>query len=112
MMRIAIPVAQGYLTQHFGHCGGFDVFEITDDKAIAKKEHIAAPPHEPGLLPRFLAEKGATHVIAGGMGSRACDLLVERGITVITGAPAERSERIVADYLAGVLATGANGCDH
>lgn len=113
MMKIVVPVAAGRLTQHFGHCSGFDSFDIADDgKTVTKKDYIVAPPHEPGLLPKFLGEKGVTHIVAGGMGSRARDLFAERGITVCVGAPAEKTEKIITDYLAGTLITGVNGCDH
>lgn len=112
-MKIVVPVAEGKLTQHFGHCGGFDSFEIADDgKTVTKKDYIVAPPHEPGLLPKFLSEKAVTHIVAGGMGSRARDLFAERGITVCVGAAPEASDKIVADYLAGTLIMGVNGCDH
>lgn len=112
-MKIVVPVADGRLTQHFGHCAGFDSFEVADDgKTVAKKGYIEAPPHEPGLLPKFLGEMGVTHIVAGGMGSRARDLFTERGITVCVGAPAEASDKIVGSYLAGTLVTGVNGCDH
>ncbi len=113
MMKIAVPVAEGRLTQHFGHCAGFDSFDVAEDgKTVVNKDYIAAPPHEPGLLPKFLGEKGVTHIVAGGMGSRARDLFTERGIAVCVGAPAEKTEKIVADFLAGTLITGVNGCDH
>lgn len=112
-MKIVVPVAEGKLTTHFGHCSGFDSFDIADDgKTVTKKEYIVAPPHEPGLLPKFLGEKGVTHIVAGGMGSRARDLFAERGITVCVGALALDSGEIVSQYLAGNLITGVNGCDH
>jgi len=43
---------------------------------------IDAPPHEPGLLPRWLHEQGAHLIIAGGMGHRAQELFVQNGIQV------------------------------
>ncbi|HKL86768.1 MAG TPA: NifB/NifX family molybdenum-iron cluster-binding protein [Treponemataceae bacterium] len=112
-MKVAIPVAEGRLNLHFGHCVGFDVFDIADDKkTISSKTYIEAPPHEPGLLPQFLGDKGITHIIAGGMGVRARDLFVARGITVCTGAQCDTSDSIIGQYLAGTLITGANACDH
>lgn len=112
-MKIAIPVANGKLNLHFGHCAAFDVFDIANDgKTVAGKSSIDAPPHEPGLLPRFLGEKGVTHIIAGGMGSRAQDLFAERGITVCVGAECDTSDVVVARYLDGSLVTGTNACDH
>jgi predicted Fe-Mo cluster-binding NifX family protein len=82
MMKIVVPVAEGRLTQHFGHCSGFDSFDIADDgTAVTKKASIVAPPREPGLLPKFLAGNDMTRIVAGGMGSRARDLFAERDIT-------------------------------
>jgi len=88
-MKVALPVAQGRLCMHFGHCEAFAVFNVDKaSKSVASTEYFDAPAHEPGLLPRWLAEKGVNCVIAGGMGSRAQQLFAENGITVITGAPA------------------------
>jgi Mrp family chromosome partitioning ATPase/predicted Fe-Mo cluster-binding NifX family protein len=112
-MRIAIPLADGKLAMHFGHCECFALVDVdTTEKKILKREDIEAPPHEPGLLPRWLAERGATMIIAGGMGQRAQGLFAEQGIQVVLGAPADTLERLVGDYLAGTLQVGENVCDH
>lgn len=112
-MKIALPSIDGKLNLHFGHCVGFDVFDIAEDgKTITAKSWIDAPPHEPGLLPRFLNEKGITHIIAGGMGVRARDLFAERGIKVTVGAASDDTAKLVGQFLSGVLPTGANACDH
>jgi len=103
----------GKLCQHFGHCDRFALVDVDPvEKKILKREDIEAPPHEPGLLPKWLAEQGATMIIAGGMGQRAQGLFIERGIEVIVGAPADTPERLVGDYLAGTLQAGDNVCDH
>ncbi len=47
---------------------------------------VVPPPHEPGLLPTWLQEQGADIIIAGGMGSRAQELFLGKGIHVVTGA--------------------------
>jgi len=112
-MRIAIPLANGKLSMHFGHCERFALVDVDPaEKKILKREDIDAPPHEPGLLPRWLAERGASVVMTGGMGPRAQALFAERGIQVIVGAPADSPERVVEDYLAGKLQFGRNVCDH
>jgi predicted Fe-Mo cluster-binding NifX family protein len=112
-MKIAIPMAEGKLSLHFGHCEKFALVEVDEaQKKIVKKEEIDSPPHEPGLLPRFLAGKGAGVIIAGGMGQRAQALFAEQGIKVVVGAPPEAPEKIVNDYLAGTLQAGENACDH
>jgi ATP-binding protein involved in chromosome partitioning len=112
-MKIALPVAKDLLCMHFGHCESFAVFDVDEkEKKIIASVSFGAPTHQPGLLPRWLADKGVKCVIAGGMGSRAITIFKENGIRVITGAPAETPARLIDDYLGGRLATGANVCDH
>jgi ATP-binding protein involved in chromosome partitioning len=112
-MRIAIPVASGKLCPHFGHCEHFALIDVDPNtKAIVKQELVEAPEHQPGLLPRWLHDRGANVIVAGGMGTRAQDLFAERGIKVFVGAPSDTPEAIVSAYLDGTLQTGENLCDH
>ena len=112
-MKIAIPLADGKLAMHFGHCERFALIEVDATREmIVGREDIAAPPHQPGLLPPWLAERGANMIIAGGMGQRAIALFNQQGIEVMVGAPAETPEILVSDYLAGRLKAGDNVCDH
>ncbi|MBN1518310.1 NifB/NifX family molybdenum-iron cluster-binding protein [Candidatus Sumerlaeota bacterium] len=112
-MRIAIPLANGKLSMHFGHCEKFALVDVdVETKKILKQEEIEAPPHAPGLLPPWLAERGANMIIAGGIGQRAVALFAQQGIQVVVGAPSETPERLAAGYLAGSLQTGDNVCDH
>jgi len=112
-MRIAVPVSGGKLSLHFGHCDVFSLIDVDEaTRALVKVDQVAAPEHEPGLLPRWLAEKGVNAIIAGGMGGRAQALFAERGIKVIVWAPTASPEKVVAAYLQGTLVTGDNVCDH
>ena len=112
-MRIAIPVANGALCMHFGHCEQFALVDVDEAaKTILTTDFVTPPPHEPGVLPRWLHEKGANVIIAGGMGQRAQELFVESGIAVITGAMGDTPEQLVAEFLAGTLMTGTNSCEH
>jgi len=112
-MRIAIPLADGQLTAHFGHCGQFAIVDVdVEHKTITEQKILNPPPHEPGVLPAWLAEQGVRLVIAGGMGQRAKTLFIDKGIDVIVGAPVDTPEALVSDYLAGTLQVGDNVCDH
>ncbi len=112
-MKIAIPLASGKLCMHFGHCEQFALLDIdVGSKTITHKQLLTPPPHEPGLLPRWLGEQGATRIIAGGMGQRARQLFLQQGIEVTVGAPAEEPEILAQAYLEGTLDTGENLCDH
>ena len=112
-MRFAIPLADGKLAVHFGHCASFALLDVDPEgKSVMIREDVEAPPHQPGLLPPWLAERGVNRIIAGGMGQRAQALFAEHGIEVIVGAPAEAPETLVAHCIAGTLVPGANACDH
>jgi len=110
-MKIAMPIQGGRLSQHFGHSEQFSLFDI-EDQSIQAREDVTPPPHEPGLLPRWLKERGVSVVIAGGMGQRAKMIFEEAGIEVICGAPSETPDFVVDSYLKGNLETGDNTCDH
>jgi ATP-binding protein involved in chromosome partitioning len=107
----ATPLADGKLCTHFGHCEQFALIETVSGKIRGKVMHTP-PAHEPGVLPKWLHDLGAQIIIAGGMGSRAQQLFVENGIKVVTGAPMDPPASLVNQYLAGILVTGDNVCDH
>lgn len=112
-MKIAIPIANGQLCMHFGHCEQFALIDADEQAATVRSiEHRTPPPHEPGVLPRWLGEQGADAIIAGGMGMRAQQLFAASGITVVVGAPAGTPEQIAEAYLNGTLQAGENVCDH
>ena len=112
-MRIAIPLAQGKLSLHFGHCNQFAIFEIDDDsKRVVSRNDETPPAHAPGVLPRWLGGTGVNVIIAGGMGQRAQQLLAQNGIQVVIGAPSGSPEELVSAYLENTLETRDNICDH
>ena len=110
-MKFAIPLAEGKLTAHFGHCQEFAFVEVEDNQ-IKNKEMLVPPPHEPGVLPKWLHELGTNVIIAGGMGARALDLFAQNNIKVIVGASALAPEELVKQYLDNTLQIGGNVCDH
>jgi len=110
-MKFAIPLAEGKLTAHFGHCQEFAIINVEDNE-IKEKSVLVPPPHEPGVLPQWLHDLGANVVIAGGMGNRAVQLFNQVGIKVLTGAPVEDPEVLVKNYIDNTLTTSDNLCDH
>jgi predicted Fe-Mo cluster-binding NifX family protein len=112
-MKIAIPLAGGKLCMHFGHCETFALIDVdVEKKEIVGRAELTPPPHEPGVLPRWLGEQGAVLILAGGMGQRAQGLFAEQNIQVLVGLTPELPEVLIKHYLAGTLKAGANVCDH
>lgn len=112
-MKIAIPTAEKKLCMHFGHCEEFALVEVDEaSKMLKKTEYLVPPPHEPGVLPKWLHEQGANVIIAGGMGQRAQGLFRQNDITVVVGAVGGNPNELALAYLNQTLETGSNVCDH
>jgi ATP-binding protein involved in chromosome partitioning len=112
VLRFALPVDQGKLSDKFGHASHFALVTARNG-SIEANELLPTPGQEPGGLPEWLEELGVTHVIAAGLGEKAQKLLIHKGIEVVAGAPQGDPEELVKQYLQNTLSTGPNvhsGC--
>ncbi len=107
----AVPTIDEKLCAHFGHCEQFAVIE-TEDQKITKVEYLTPPVHQPGAYPRFLAGKGVSTIISGGMGMKAQEIFAQNNIEVFIGIHSDSPEALVVQYLADQLESGDNLCDH
>jgi predicted Fe-Mo cluster-binding NifX family protein len=109
MMKIAVASDKGQVTEHFGHCEEFVVFDVEDNQ-IVKTEAIANPGHKPGFLPNFLNDLGVNVIISGGMGSGAVEIFNENNIEVLVGASGDAAEAASA-YIQGSLQSTGSICE-
>ncbi len=107
-MKIAVASEGKMVTQHFGHCENFMVYDCEGNK-IVKVESVANPGHRPGFLPNFLNDLGTNVIISGGMGGGAIDIFNEKNIEVIVGASGD-SQVAVESYLKGELKSTGSVC--
>lgn len=114
-MKLAMPIENGMLTGHFGHAPQFAFIEIDEASPSVPTDLKlkTPPPHEPGVLPRWLKEMEVTHVICGGIGARAVELLEAAGIKVLAGVKQRDPAKIVQEFVEGRI-SGVTGptCDH
>ena len=109
--KIAIPVNNGILDAHFGHAKQFAIITLNDSQII-NELIMDAPPHEPGLLPKLLSEKGVTDVLVGGMGNKAIQLFQKAGVNVFVGAPQLAIRNLIDGFVNKTISFSANYCDH
>ncbi len=107
-MKIAVALEGDLVAEHFGHASHFALYELAPEGW--RKEILIPPPHEPGVLPRWLSGLGVTHVICGQMGMKALMFMEEFGIQVITGVPSLPADEIVAAFVAGRLRVEPRFC--
>jgi predicted Fe-Mo cluster-binding NifX family protein len=109
-MKIAVSTDSGTVSAHFGRCPSYTLVDIEDGRVVGRVE-IPNPGHQPGFLPQFLAEKGVSVIIAGGMGPRAQGLFAERNIRTIIGVQGAIDD-VVQKFLRQELEAGPDLCDH
>ncbi|MFA5449775.1 MAG: NifB/NifX family molybdenum-iron cluster-binding protein [Clostridia bacterium] len=107
-MKIAVACEGKQITEHFGHCQNFMIFEVENDK-IAGVNSLPNPGHRPGFLPNFLNELGVNVIVSGGMGGGAINIFNEINIKVVTGAKGD-AETAVKQYLSGNLKSTESVC--
>ncbi|MGI6092038.1 MAG: P-loop NTPase [Veillonellaceae bacterium] len=110
-MKIAIPLVNGQLCAHFGHCEQFAIITVGQGK-VTSKELLTPPPHAPGVIPNWIADQGCTNLIVGGMGEHAQQILASRGVSVLCGAPSLPLEELTNLFISGKLVGTGNACDH
>jgi predicted Fe-Mo cluster-binding NifX family protein len=108
--RIAIAADGTGVSSHFGHCEKFAIYHVRD-KEIIHQECVVSPGHEPGKLPRLLATRGITHVLAGGMGMRAIQLFEEQGIGIVLGIQGPVDE-VAECFAQDKIVSGESMCSH
>lgn len=107
-MKIAVASENAMVTEHFGHCINFNIYEAENNQ-IVNRQSIPNPGHQPGFLPNFLHDLGVNVIISGGMGAGAIDIFNEKGIEVIVGASGMAESAAVA-YLGGMLKSTGSVC--
>jgi predicted Fe-Mo cluster-binding NifX family protein len=109
-MRVAVSTESGEVAQHFGRCSHYTIANL-DKGQVLSKQVISNPGHEPGFLPKYLAEKGVECIIAGGMGSKAAELFQEKNIRVIVGVTGKVDD-VLENLAEGKLEASTSMCEH
>lgn len=108
MIKIAVASENKMVTEHFGYCANFNIFEVENNQ-IVRSESVPNPGHRRGFLPVFLSDMGVKVIISGGMGGGAIDIFNSKGIEVIVGASGDA--RAVAEaYIQGSLKSTGSVC--
>lgn len=109
-MKLALATDNRRVADHFGRCPEYTLVEVLKD-GLGKREVVQNPGHQPGFLPIFLSSFGVTHIIAGGMGSRAQSLFLEKNIETVTGVSGG-IDQVIREFFLGQLRPGESTCQH
>lgn len=102
MKRIAIPIERGKLSEYFGKCKHFEIFEI--DEKFIKKNIVEVPSFKLKTeLPNWLASKGVTDVIMYKIDKLILKMFQTHKMNLFIGVRMNYSDSIINDYVNGKL---------
>lgn len=110
-MKIVIPTENGRLCGHFGHCESFTFVEVnTDTKEIISIEERIPEEGISCQSANWISAQGANIVLAGGMGGRPINALVQNGVQVVLGCPELPIREVVEGFINNSITYGENTC--
>lgn len=94
-MRIAVPIKNDQIYQHFGMAAQFKVYTVENDQ-IVSTEIIQSQGRGHGMMLSLLAENGIGCVICGGIGEGAICAMNQAGIELVAGVTGSADEAVNA----------------
>lgn len=102
MKRIAVPLVNGKLSEFFGNCNHYEIFEVEGEHIINRK--VIAPPNKKiTMLPLWASSQGITDVITYKVDVRIMELFANHKINLYVGIGSNLPEEIIQDYINGTL---------
>jgi len=115
-MRIAMPIADGKFSTHYGRAKGLSIHDVDLEKGEMTDLGLKPFP-ETGTCSAaaWVAQQGIEVLLAGGLGAGAAKGLGNHGIKVLAGVEEEDPAKVMASFLAGItkvieLAPGESLC--
>ena len=115
-MRIALPLANGKFSIHYGRAEALSIHEIDLEKGISTSLGMRMFPQEGTCgAGKWVAAQGVEVLLAGGLGAGAAKGLGEAGVRVFAGVEEEEPNKVLEMFLAGIaqakeLAPGESAC--
>jgi len=102
MKRIAIPISNNQLSEYFGQCHYYEIFEIEEGKVQNKSKQIPSVSNIMEL-PEWLKEQGVTDVIAFKVDRQIITLFASKKVNLFVGVRQNATDILIQDYLKGNL---------
>ena len=107
MRRVAIPISKGLLSEYFGQCNHYQIFEL-DGKHVHSHQLEVPPFKDVEKLPEWAASKGITDVITYRLDNQIIPLFSSNKITLFVGIPIDTPESIINSYMNGTLVSNSS----
>lgn len=102
MKRVAIPVNNEKLSEYFGQCSHYEIFEI-DGKHVSRHKIDDAPKADPEDLPDWTISQGITDIIVHKVDRQIITQFLDNKINLFVGVNVDTPQNLIEDYLQGKL---------
>ena len=102
MKRLAIPVINGELSEYFGKCSHYQVFDISGNQV---KENVLEIPELNDIMkmPEWAKENGITDIISYKLDKKILMLFTRYKINLFIGISKRRPEELLEEFIEGTL---------
>lgn len=107
MKRIAIPVSHNKLSNYFGNCNSYKIFEIKEEQVFNEYDIVR---NEENIenLPEILFNQNITDIVSHKIDKRIISEFSKYKIHLYVGIQRENPELIIQKYLQGSLISDVN----
>ena len=102
MKKIAIPVINEKLSEYFGQCSHYEIFEV-EGKQINRHKIDLAPKTELANIPDWTTARGITDIIVHKVDKRIISQFQDHKINLFVGVSVDTPQNLIEDYLHGKL---------
>jgi predicted Fe-Mo cluster-binding NifX family protein len=102
MKRIAVPISDNRLSEYFGGCNYYEIFEI-EGKDIRRKTLEIPSVNDVSELPLWLEKQGVTDVITFKVNKNIISLFASKKVNLFVGVQQNFPEILIDEYLQGKL---------
>ena len=106
-MKIAIPVTGDLLSDKFGECSHYIIYEIINKKIVSKKSEVP-PIKTVDKLANWAEGAGITDVIVNNINSCYLNYFSDTKINLFVGVKQNAPEILIEEYLNGTLQSDAH----
>ncbi len=102
MKKVAIPINKGKLSEFFGRCSYYKIFEI-EGHSILEKDYELPVVNKLDELPAWAFENGITDIITYKIDREIIMLFNQYKINLFVGIPIDTPEQLIGDFLKGQI---------
>ena len=100
--KIAIPVKDNLLSEMFGDCSGYVIYDINNN-SVVDTTHEVPPLKSVSTVLKWVKEWGITDIIVHRIDTSIVNFFSDTKINMFIGVPIDNPNKLIDEYLKGTL---------